>query len=91
VLDVGSGAGVFAAEPANRAGHVDALDRSPAMIEAVRQVAPANVTCMGDVMRDPLPAEPYDAIVSITALHHLPLDDALRRLPRCDTNRKSQR
>jgi len=83
VLDVGCGAGAFAAELASRAGHVDALDRSPAMIEAARQMTPANVTCiLGDVMRDPLPAEPYDAIVSVSALHHLPLDDALRRLSR---------
>jgi SAM-dependent methyltransferase len=83
VLDVGCGAGAFAAELAKRAGHVDALDRSPVMIQAARQITPANVTCiLGDVMRDPLPAEPYDAIVSVTALHHLPLDDALRRLSR---------
>jgi SAM-dependent methyltransferase len=83
VLDVGCGAGAFAAELAKRVEHVDALDRSPAMIEAARQMTPANVTCiLGDVMRDPLPAEPYDAIVSVTALHHLPLDDALRRLSR---------
>jgi SAM-dependent methyltransferase len=33
-------------------------------------------------MRDPLPAEHYDAIVSVTALHHMPLDDALWRLSR---------
>jgi len=81
VLDVGCGAGAFAAELARRAGHVDALDRSPVMIEAARRATPANVACiLGDVMRDPLPAEPYDAIVSVTALHHLPLDAALRRL-----------
>jgi ubiquinone/menaquinone biosynthesis C-methylase UbiE len=83
VLDVGCGAGAFAAELARRAEHVDALDRSPAMIEAARQMTPANVTCiLSDVMRDPLPAERYDAIVSVTALHHLPIDDALRRLSR---------
>jgi SAM-dependent methyltransferase len=83
VLDVGCGAGAFAAELAKRAEHVDALDRSPVMIEAARQMTPANVTCiLGDVMRGPLPAEHYDAIVSVTALHHLPLDDALRRLSR---------
>jgi SAM-dependent methyltransferase len=46
-------------------------------------MTPANVTCiLGDVMRDPLPAERYDAIVSVTALHHLPVEDALRRLSR---------
>jgi SAM-dependent methyltransferase len=81
VLDVGCGAGVFAAKLARRAGHVDALDRSPAMIEAAKRVAPGNVTCiLADVMADPLPAEHYDAIMSVTALHHLPLDHALRRL-----------
>ncbi|HZC64668.1 MAG TPA: class I SAM-dependent methyltransferase [Streptosporangiaceae bacterium] len=80
-LDVGCGAGAFAAELATRALHVDALDRSPEMIEAARQITPANVTCiLGDVMRAPLPAEHYDAIVSVTALHHMPLDDALRVL-----------
>jgi SAM-dependent methyltransferase len=83
VLDVGCGAGAFAAELARRVEHVDAIDRSPAMIEAARQATPPNVTCiLGDVMRDPLPPESYDAIVSVTALHHLPVDDALRRLSR---------
>jgi SAM-dependent methyltransferase len=83
VLDVGCGAGAFAAELAKRVRYVDALDRSPVMIEAARQVPPANVTCLlGDVMCDPLPADGYDAIVSVTALHHLPIDDALRRLSR---------
>lgn len=32
------------------------------------------------MLRERLPAEGYDAIVSISALHHLPLEDALRRL-----------
>jgi SAM-dependent methyltransferase len=81
VLDVGCGAGAFAAKLAARAGHVDALDRSPEMIKAARRVAPGNVTCvLGDVMTDPLPAQHYDAIMSVTVLHHLPLDHALRRL-----------
>jgi SAM-dependent methyltransferase len=31
-------------------------------------------------MELPLPAEHYDAIVSITPLHHVPLDEALRHL-----------
>jgi SAM-dependent methyltransferase len=81
VLDVGCGAGAFAARLAGRAEHVDAVDRSAAMIEAAKRRAPANVTCaLADVMQLPLPAEHYDAIVSITALHHLPLADALRHL-----------
>jgi SAM-dependent methyltransferase len=81
VLDVGCGAGAFAARLAERAGHVDAVDKSAAMIEAARRRAPANVTCtLADVMELPLPAEHYDAIVSVTALHHLPLAEALRHL-----------
>src|SRR5260370_8663307 len=33
-------------------------------------------------MSDPLQAERYDATVSVPALHHLPIDDAPRRLSR---------
>src|SRR5258707_7825895 len=46
VLDVGCGAGAFAAELARRVGHVDALHRSPAIIETASPVTPANVTCI---------------------------------------------
>jgi SAM-dependent methyltransferase len=81
VLDVGCGAGAFAVELAKRAEHVDALDRSPAVIEEARRVAPPNVTCvLADVLQEPLPAARYDAIVSISALHHMPLAEALPRL-----------
>ena len=81
VLDVGCGAGALAARLAGRAGHVDALDRSPVMIEAARRAVPGNVTCiLGDVLHEPLPAGRYDAIVSLTALHHMPLEDVLPRL-----------
>ncbi|WP_242660975.1 class I SAM-dependent methyltransferase [Mycobacterium alsense] len=81
VLDVGCGAGAFAARLASRTERVDAVDRSAAMISAARRRAPANVTCVhADVLELPLPGEHYDAIVSNTALHHLPLADALRHL-----------
>jgi SAM-dependent methyltransferase len=80
VLDVGCGSGAFAARIARQAGHVDALDRSAAMIEAARHRTPGNVTCLlADALTDPLPGADYDAIVSISALHHMPLQDALRR------------
>lgn len=81
VLDVGCGAGAFAVELAQRAERVDALDRSPAMIDEAKRVAPLSVTCiLADVLRDPLPGAQYDAIVSITALHHAPLEEVLPRL-----------
>lgn len=81
VLDVGCGAGGLAVELARHARLVDAMDRSPTMIEMASRVTPRNVTCiLADVMRAQLPAAGYDAIVSISALHHLPLDESLHRL-----------
>ena len=81
VLDVGCGTGEFAARLSQRAGQVDALDRSPAMIAAARRTAPANVTCLlGDAATVALPADSYDAITSISALHHLDLPVVLPRL-----------
>jgi ubiquinone/menaquinone biosynthesis C-methylase UbiE len=81
VLDVGCGAGAFAVELAKRAEHVDALDRSPAMIEEAKRVVPPNATCiLADVLQEPLPDARYDAIVSISALHHTPVEAVLPRL-----------
>ncbi|OBK36512.1 methyltransferase [Mycobacterium sp. 1245111.1] len=81
VLDVGCGAGSFAARLAGRIDHVDAIDRSSAMIEVAAQRTPHNVTCMlGDVMTHPLIENSYDAIFSISALHHVDLSTALPRL-----------
>ena len=78
VLDVGCGAGAFAVRLAQRAQHVDAVDRSAEMIEEARRRTPDNVHCvLADVLVDPLPSTEYDAIFSITALHHMPLQDAL--------------
>jgi 2-polyprenyl-3-methyl-5-hydroxy-6-metoxy-1,4-benzoquinol methylase len=53
VLDVGCGAGAFTVELAKRAEHVDALDRSPAMIEEAKRVAPSNVTCIPSFLIHP--------------------------------------
>ena len=82
VLDVGCGAGAFAA-PARptTSGMSMPSTKSATMIEAAQRRIGANVTCtLTDVMKLSLPPEHDDAIVSITALHHLPLDDALRHL-----------
>jgi SAM-dependent methyltransferase len=78
---VGSGAGGFAALLAERADRVDALDRSPDMIAEARRTAPPNVTCLlGDAATADLPAGAYDAITSISALHHMDLRAVLPRL-----------
>lgn len=81
VLDLGCGAGDFATLLAARADHVDALDRSAEMIEAARERVPANVTCIeADALTHPLPPAHYDAVTSISTLHHLPLPELLPRL-----------
>jgi SAM-dependent methyltransferase len=78
VLDVGCGAGLFAAQLAQRSKQVDAVDRSAAMIEEAKRHTPDNVNCVhADVLVDALPSKEYDAIFSISALHHMPLHDAL--------------
>jgi SAM-dependent methyltransferase len=78
VLDVGCGAGAFAAQLAQRSEQVDALDRSAEMIEEAKRRTPDNVNCvLADVLADPLPGKDYDAIFSISALHHMPLQDSL--------------
>ena len=83
VLEVGCGAGALAAELGRRVEWVDAIDRSPVMIDLAEQRVPGNVTCvLGDVLEYPLPEQEYDAIVSMTALHHVPLDAVLPVLAR---------
>ena len=78
VLDVGCGAGAFAARLARRSDQVDALDRSAEMIEEAKRRTPGNVNCvLADVLADPLPGTDYDAIFSVSALHHMPLKDSL--------------
>jgi len=81
VLEVGCGAGSLAARLARRAEHVDAIDLSPQMIEAARRRTPDNVRCvLADMMEYPFAEGEYDAVVSMTALHHVPLEPALERL-----------
>jgi 2-polyprenyl-3-methyl-5-hydroxy-6-metoxy-1,4-benzoquinol methylase len=65
VLDVGCGAGVFAARLAQRSEQVDALDRSAEMIEEAKRRTPGNVNCvLADVLVGPLPGKDYDASFS---------------------------
>lgn len=81
VLAVGCGAGQLACQLAGLAEQVDAIDRDPAMISAASTVAPANVTyLLADVMDTVLAPNSYDAVVSMSALRHLPLVPALSRL-----------
>jgi SAM-dependent methyltransferase len=85
VLDTGCGAGALAARLAGRAGRVDAVDASPAMIERARSLWPgaAGVRWLSGDLLDPalpLAAGGYDAVTAISSLHHLPLRAGLSRL-----------
>jgi SAM-dependent methyltransferase len=83
VLDVGCGAGTLARRLASRVDHVDAVDRSPAMVSAAAHGAPPNLTLhLADLRTADLPAGHYDAVLSSALLHHLPLADVLPRMAR---------
>jgi SAM-dependent methyltransferase len=81
VLDAGCGAGVLAAELGRRVPHVDAVDRDAGMVQRARlTVGPGVVVRQADLLTDPIPEGTYDAVVSMSALHHFPLRAALPRL-----------
>ena len=83
VLDVGCGAGTLACSLAARVRHVDAVDRSPVMVARARGRVPGNVRVgLADALTVDLPDRAYDAVLSSSVLHHLPLPEALRRMAR---------
>jgi SAM-dependent methyltransferase len=83
VLDVGCGDGFLAVRLAHRVPIVVAIDiDAPVLTRARARFPDAPVIwCNGDVLTHPLELEPFDAVVSNAALHHLPdARAALRRL-----------
>jgi 2-polyprenyl-3-methyl-5-hydroxy-6-metoxy-1,4-benzoquinol methylase len=83
-LDVGCGHGFFAARLAERAVQVDAVDVDAGVVaEAERLHGSARVTFRaGDFLALRPPAESYDAVTSIAALHHMELSAALHEMRR---------
>ncbi|MGI8938349.1 MAG: class I SAM-dependent methyltransferase [Iamia sp.] len=83
VLDVGCGDGLLTRALAERGLTVVALDPDPASVATTRaEVAgQARVEVVeGDVMDPDLDLGTFDAVLAVASLHHLPLDDGLRRL-----------
>ncbi|MGI8558387.1 MAG: class I SAM-dependent methyltransferase [Solirubrobacteraceae bacterium] len=77
VLDLGTGTGALAAMVAD--AHPEAqltlLDGAPAMVDKASGIlGPRAVAALVQDFADPLPAGPFDAVVSSLAIHHL--DDA---------------
>ena len=77
-LDVGCGTGSFARLLANRAEHVDAVDRSAEMIAAAEPAR--NVSFVHADIRDLGLTPGYDFISCVAAIHHLPFGPAVAKL-----------
>ena len=84
VLDLGCGSGDFTRVVAELVpdGHVVGLDPQPALLDLARSLAAPNqsfveatVQDLGRVLAGPVGAEPFDLVMSRSALHWVPLDD----------------
>jgi SAM-dependent methyltransferase len=73
VVDLGAGTGLFALAAARFAGRVVAVDVSPAMVEAIRSKAVANVECVNaGLLTYDHAGKAADFVYTRNALHHLP-------------------
>jgi tRNA (cmo5U34)-methyltransferase len=79
VLDLGAGTGMLAARVAAAHPGVALVltDGAPAMLEQARATLGPDAELHVADLEDPLPAGPFDAVVSALAIHHL--DDAAKR------------
>ena len=81
-LDLGCGTGEIVRRLAGRADHVLGLDLSPRMIEIARERTtsmPHVEYRVADLMSVDLPSDSFDAVISVSTFHHVPLEPALAR------------
>ncbi len=72
VLDVGCGNGRNGAWLAERGADVVGVDLAAPLLDAVRPELPKSMTVTAlDVLRDPLPAGPFDVVYDSGCFHHL--------------------
>ncbi|MBX6386614.1 MAG: class I SAM-dependent methyltransferase [Microbispora sp.] len=82
-LDVGCGDGLLARKLTARAKRVTGVDRSPEMIARARELSagrPELTFVEGDFLTTVLPAEAYDFVCSVSAIHHMDFEAALTRM-----------
>ena len=82
-LEIGCGTGTFTRLLGQRSGHVLGLDLSPEMVRIARErsVDLLNIEySLVDVLEWTFPAERFDCIASIATLHHLPLEEMLKKM-----------
>jgi tRNA (cmo5U34)-methyltransferase len=84
VLDLGAGTGLLAGRvlATRPSAEVVLLDGAPAMLERARQALGDRARYLVGDLTDPLPAGPWDAVVSALAIHHLPDTDKARLFAR---------
>lgn len=83
ILDLGCGSGVPVARALTAAGHhVVGVDISEVQISRARELVPDGEFVNADVMGVEFPAESFDAVVSLYALIHMPLDEQPQLLAR---------
>lgn len=82
VLDVGCGEGMLARRIRSTGATVTGIDPDPASIALAREQSPdGDITYLeADFLTHPFPAESFDGIVSIAALHHMDTVEALTRM-----------
>lgn len=74
-LDIGCGRGALARALASRATHVLGIDLSPEMVRLARASCidqPHVDFILGEFMSLELPADHFDCITAVAALHHMP-------------------
>lgn len=82
-LDVGCGEGTFARMLARRGVEVLALDISPEMIALARDRTTPDLSVtyrVGDIMREALPGQTFDVVVSVNMVHHVSLKQIVPKL-----------
>lgn len=82
-LEIGCGTGVLTRQIAARARRVVGVDLSPEMLRLARLRSTQHLNIeyvLGDIMQLALPRASYDCIVSVATLHHLPLEQSLRKI-----------
>lgn len=89
VLEYGAGTGLLSQELAESVGSLTLADPSPGMREVVRQKIAAGILPDAevvdlDVARDGVAGKPFDLVVTMMALHHVPdLAPVLAYFARC--------
>jgi tRNA (cmo5U34)-methyltransferase len=73
ILDLGTGTGVTARRvlDVHPLAELVGIDENPEMLAAARKILPTDMDLRVARLEDPLPAGPFDLVVSVLAIHHL--------------------